>query len=323
MNLSVKTRRLGKTILELEEVSKSYDDLKLLHDYSYIFKKGERVGMIGPNGVGKTTFLEILTGTLQPDSGEVKVGVNTSFGYYKQQEPTYKPGQRVLEVVTDIAENIALANGSLVSASQFLNMFHFPPPRQQVLAEKLSGGEKRRLALLCVLIANPNFLVLDEPTNDLDLITLSALESFLEEFAGCLIIVSHDRFFMDRLCDHLFVFEGEGKIRDFPGNYSEYRKEVKEKEEKVKDSNKQKTGKKEKTASVRKLSFKEQRELEILTTDLEEAETRKTELEANLNGGTQDFDELASWGSELQDLIKKIDEMTERWLELEEINENS
>jgi ATP-binding cassette subfamily F protein uup len=230
MELSVKTTRQGGKIIEVEKISKSFGDKKVVDSFSYVFKKKDRIGVVGPNGAGKSTFLNMLTGKLQPDSGTIDAGQTTVFGYYTQDELTFKDDQRVIDIVKEIAEVVEMANGEVITASQFLQHFQFPPAQQYTFVSKLSGGEKRRLQLLRVLIKNPNFLILDEPTNDLDIITLNILEDFLLNFGGCMLMVSHDRYFMDRLVDHLFVFEGEGKIRNFPGNYTDYREWLKEQE---------------------------------------------------------------------------------------------
>jgi ATP-binding cassette subfamily F protein uup len=270
LELQSKMSRLGGKTVELKKVYKSYGEKVILKGFDYTFKKGERIGVVGKNGAGKSTFINILQQIEPVDSGKVNVGDTVVFGNYSQQGLLVKEDMRVIEYVKGIAENFPLANGSSLSASQFLNLFLFPPEQQYTYISKLSGGEKRRLHLLTVLFRNPNFLILDEPTNDLDLPTLTVLENFLLEFAGCLVIVSHDRYFMDRLVDHLFVFEGEGQISDFPGNYSQYREGQKQKEaletEELKPIVDQKT--ESTTVSKKKLSYKEQREFEGLEKEL-------------------------------------------------------
>src|SRR5690554_7488980 len=223
IELTVTSQRLGNSIIEIDKINKSYGDKKILKDLSYTFKKGDKIGIVGPNGVGKTTFLNMIIGQLAPDSGKIKIGQTTAFGYYKQEELSFDDEKRLIDIIKDIAEVVTVAGGNTITVSQFLNKFGFPPKQQHTPVSNLSGGERRRLQMLLVLIKNPNFLILDEPTNDLDIMTLNTLEEFLDNFPGCLIIVSHDRYFMDRLVDHLFVFQGEGKIKDFPGNYSEFR----------------------------------------------------------------------------------------------------
>ena len=228
IELSVSTQRLGNKILEIDKISKSYGEKKLIEDFSYIFKKKDRIGIVGPNGAGKTTFLKLITGLIEPDQGKITAGQTTLFGYYRQEEDRFDEEKRLIDVVKEVAEVVTLNKGQTITVSQFLTQFGFPPKQQFTPIGKMSGGERRRLQLLMVLIKNPNFLILDEPTNDLDLMTLNILEEFLDTFPGCLIIVSHDRYFMDRLVEHLFVFEGEGVIRDFPGNYTDFREWEKE-----------------------------------------------------------------------------------------------
>ncbi|BDC98240.1 ABC-F family ATP-binding cassette domain-containing protein [Persicobacter psychrovividus] len=323
--LSVQQRRLGGKVLELDKINKSFDGQPFVKDFSYIFQKKDRIGIIGPNGVGKSTFLNILTGTLEADSGEIDLGVNTHVGYYHQEEAIFDENARVIDVVKDVAEVVELADGSTLSASAFLNLFLFPPKMQYNVVAKLSGGERRRLQLLRVLIKNPNFLILDEPTNDLDLITLNVLEDFLSKFGGCLMLVSHDRYFMDRLVDHTFVFEGQGVIRDFPGNYSDYRVEVEEKEkarvEAAKSVEKEKTDWKTEQKNdqpKKKLSFKEQKEYEQLETDIEQLETQKEEIVALMNAGTGSHEDLANWAKEIEEINDTLEEKEMRWLELSE-----
>ena len=317
MEVNLKGERQGKKILELEHVSKAYDDQKLIEDFSYVFKRKEKVGIIGPNGVGKSTFLNILSQQIKPDSGDMQVGQTTKFGYYTQDETIFDPNKKVLDIVKEVAEYIELDDGSQVSASQLLNQFLFPPKMQHNFVGKLSGGEKRRLQLLRVLMANPNFLILDEPTNDLDITTLNVLEDYLQKFAGCLLVVSHDRYFMDRLVDHLFVFEGNGKIRDFPGNYTDYREkeedtvaDLQEKSEPVKVEIT-----KEKTKDSRKLSYNEKRELEELDKQIPKLEAKKSELQEKLNSETE-YEKLQEISSQIEAIQSELEEKEMRWLEL-------
>ena len=325
MEVNLSGERQGKKILELEHVFKSYDGLHLLDDFSYVFKRKEKAGIIGPNGVGKSTFLNILAQKIEPDSGKIEVGQTTKFGYYTQDETIFDPNKKVLDIVKEVAEYITLENGSEISASQLLNQFMFPPKMQHNFVGKLSGGEKRRLQLLSVLMANPNFLILDEPTNDLDITTLNVLEDYLQNFAGCLLIVSHDRYFMDRLVDHLFVFEGAGKIRDFPGNYTDYREkegvpvaELKQKDRRQTVSNRQTPPKDPGTRPGRKLSYNEQRELDQLDKEIPRLEKEKTQLQEAMNQETA-YDKLQELSGKLQALESELDEKEMRWLELSEL----
>lgn len=321
LELDVKTRRQGGKVLEMEAVSKSFGEKQLFENFSYTFKKGERLGVVGKNGTGKSTFLNILTGQLQPDAGQVSKGETTVMGYYKQREPEFKPGMKVIEVVQEIAEVITLSDGKTVTASRFLTLFNFSPKAQYDYVDNLSGGEKRRLQLLCVLVQNPNFLILDEPTNDLDLITLRTLEDFLSQFQGCLIIVSHDRYFMDRLVEHLFVFDEGKEIKDFAGNYSVYREWLKQQEASKPEPKKEEPPKQErvKEENKRKMSYKEKREFESLESELEELSKKKKELVKRLNSGEQDHNLLMEWGEELKKIEEAIDEKELRWLELSEM----
>ncbi|UII23465.1 ABC-F family ATP-binding cassette domain-containing protein [Fulvivirga ligni] len=323
LELEVKGRRQGGKVLEIDAISKSFGEKDLFKHFSYIFKKGERVGIVGKNGTGKSTFLNILTGALKPDAGEIVKGTTTAIGYYKQKEPEFKAGSKVIDVVQEIAEVITMADGSTVTASRFLTLFNFSPSAQYDFVDKLSGGEKRRLQLLCVLVENPNFLILDEPTNDLDLITLRTLEDFLSQFQGCLIIVSHDRYFMDRLVDHLFVFDRSTEIEDFPGNYTVYREYAKAKEEAEKfagtkiDSEPKVA--KVKTEEARKMTYNEKREFDALEKELEALNKKKDQLNEQMNSGEQDHVKLTGWGEELKQVENQIDEKEMRWLELSEL----
>ena len=323
LELDIKGQRLGKKILELEHVNKSFDGHCLLKDFSYKFIRGEKIGIVGKNGIGKSTFLNIITRTLEPDSGTIDIGETVVYGYYKQSGINFNEGDRVIDIVKNIAERIDLGNGRIMSASQFLEYFMFTDKQQYSLVSKLSGGERRRLYLLTVLMSNPNFLILDEPTNDLDIVTLNVLEEYLKGFKGCLLIVSHDRFFTDKVADRIFAFEGDGIIKDFPGNYTIYKNQKEEEEE-----NRQKTAKKtqEKTEvqprqqeRKRKLSFKEQKEMEQLEVDIDRLNTEKKELEEALSSGTLSADELVKSSEHIAELIGMLDEMEMRWLELSEI----
>lgn len=326
LKLDIKVARTGGKILEMQNVSKKFESIEILNNFEYIFKKGERVGIIGKNGTGKTTFLNILTGTMKPDSGTINLGETIVFGYYTQQGLQLKEDKRVIEVVKDIAEVITLSNGNTLSASQFLQYFMFTPEMQYNYVSLLSGGEKRRLHLLTVLIKNPNFLILDEPTNDLDILTLNKLEEFLLNYKGCLILVSHDRYFLDRLADHLFVFEGNGKIKDFVGNYTDYRnkqelEEKQEKEMKSKEKQEKEITQPQKTKEKKKLSYKEKLEYENLEKEIEKLESEKSELEDFLNSGTTDFEGLQKASSRIAEVNELIDEKSMRWLELDEFNQ--
>ena len=332
VEINVQTSRLGKKILVMKDISKRFGDLTILDAFSYTFKRREKLGIIGRNGTGKTTFLNILTGLAAPDAGIIEQGETVVYGYYRQEGATFKPDRRVIDIIKEIAEVITLADGSLLSASQFLNHFLFPPEMQYVRVEKLSGGEKRRLYLMTVLMRNPNFLVLDEPTNDFDIVTLNVLEDYLASFGGCLIIVSHDRFFMDKLVDHLFIFEGNGEIYDFPGNYSDYRITQKRAGSQAgkKETRAQRPKRTKKTGTDgpahgarRKLSFKEKKELEQLGEEIESLEAEKKSLEAEISGGSLEHEELIVKSNRLGEVMKMIDRKSDRWLELSEIDSPS
>lgn len=327
LELNVKMTRLGGKILELKKVYKAYGDLTILKGFDYTFKKGERIGVVGKNGVGKSTFLNMLLGQEQADSGKINIGDTVVFGNYNQQGLVLKEDVRIIEFVKNIAEHFPLADGTKVSAAQFLQLFLFPPEKQYTYVSKLSGGEKRRLHLLSILFRNPNFLVLDEPTNDLDLPTLSILEDFLQEYQGCIIIVSHDRYFMDKLVDHLFVFEGGGEVRDFPGNYTQFREWEKEESR----SQKQETAvpaasvSKETTVTeapkARKLSYKEKRELELLEQEIAKLETEKKTIDEKLSSGSLPYEELEPLARRVGEVIQLLDEKGMRWLELSEMEQ--
>ena len=323
VDINVKTARLGNKILVLEHVSKSFGDKVMLTDFSYTFSRFEKVGIIGRNGVGKSTFLNLITNRLQPDSGKIDPGETVVYGYYQQQGLQFKPQQRVIDVVKEIAEVITLGDGSQMSVSQFLQFFLFPPEMQYVQVDRLSGGERRRLYLMTILMRNPNFLILDEPTNDFDIMTLNVLEDYLTTFGGCLIIVSHDRFFMDKLVDHLFIFEGDGAVYDFPGNYSEYRAsqkqqiiEAKRTEAKEKPKTIVSDSKLVADGEKKKLTFKEKKELEQLESDLEALESEKTSIETSISSGTLNQDDLIIKSNRIGEVMRLIDEKTDRWLEL-------
>ena len=315
--LTVKTERIGGKILELYNVC--YRDL--IDDYSYVFKKGEKIGIVGPNGVGKSTFLNIITEKLKPTSGRVVVGQTIQFGYYTQAGMKAPDDRRVIDLVKDIAEEIELDNGKSMSAHQFLTYFGFDGTTQYNYFGNLSGGEKRRLYLLQVLMANPNFLILDEPTNDLDIYTLQILEQFLQTYKGCLIIVSHDRSFMDHIVDHLLVFEGNGKIRDYHSNYTVYRMQKAQQQREASQQQRQEKPKYERSKSdKRKATYKEQKEYEALTAEIETLTNEKADLEAKLSGGTlPDPAEITKASTRIGEVINLLDAKELRWLELDEI----
>ena len=343
IELTVKMERMGSKIVELHRITKNYPNKVILSEpFTYTFIPGEKIGVVGKNGVGKTTLLNIIQGKEQVDSGKVSLGDTIVFGYYSQGGMIINIDKRIIEIIQDIAEHIPLANGASLSASQLLTRFNFPPNVQYSYAHTLSGGEKRRLFLLTVLMKNPNFLILDEPTNDLDIVTLQTLEDFLEEFKGCVLIVSHDRYFVDRLVDHTFVLEGDGAIKDYPGNYTEYRnwkstqrEEEKEliKEQALAEGNMAKAAetKKEKqpatltvnlaetkTTNSKKLSYKTQRELEELELEIPTLEEKKSQLELKIAGQASNYEEIQRLGDELKSLTHLLDKKSVRWLEIQE-----
>jgi len=326
LELNVKMTRLGGKIIELKKVYKAYGNLTILKGFDYTFKKGERIGVVGKNGVGKSTFLNILLGQEQPDSGKINIGDTVVFGNYNQTGLVLKEDMRIIEFVKNIAEYFPLADGTKVSAAQFLQLFLFPPEKQYTYVSKLSGGERRRLHLLSILFRNPNFLVLDEPTNDLDLPTLSILEDFLQEYQGCIIIVSHDRYFMDKLVDHLFVFEGDGVVRDFPGNYTQYREWEKEEKSNAKELPATAAANSASAApgpaeanKPRKLSYKEKRELEQLEQEIAKLEAEKQSIDQQLSSGSLPYEQLEPLTRRVGEVIQLLDEKGMRWLELSEL----
>lgn len=320
VQLSVKTTRIGGKILEMKKVYKAFDDLLILQGFDYTFKKGDRIGIVGNNGTGKSTFLNIIMEMEKADSGKINRGETIVFGYYSQQGMELKEDKRVVEVLRDVAESIEMADGSNLSASQLLNRFLFPPDMQHQFVSKLSGGEKRRLHLLMVLIKNPNFLILDEPTNDLDILTLNILEDFLNDFQGCLLLVSHDRYFMDKLVDHLFIFEGQGKVRDFNGTFTEYRLEaqVKLKKTPTPIEKNAKISSKQIDRDKKSLSFKEQKEFEMIESELAKLEENKSAIENSLSDKELSFEKISTLSEELGKITQSIDHKTDRWLELSE-----
>ena len=322
IQLELNMERLGSKILELKKVSKSFKDKVILDKFDYMFQRGERIGIIGKNGTGKSTFLNILTQTTQPDSGKVVTGETVKFGYYTQTGIKPKPNQKVIDVVREFGDYIPLKKGRQISAQQLLERFLFDRKKQYDFVEKLSGGERKRLYLCTVLIQNPNFLILDEPTNDLDIVTLNVLESFLLDFPGCLLVVSHDRYFMDKIVDHLFVFRGEGVIEDFPGNYSDFRvyEDSKPVVTEIEEDKKEKTNwKKDSNA---KLSYNEQKEFKNLESKIKSLEFDKTELEQKFLNPELSTDEINTLSKKLQDILDSIEEKEMRWLELSEKMEN-
>lgn len=325
VELNVKAGYIGKKIFVAHHVSKSFDGKVILNDFNYIFSRYEKLGIVGDNGVGKSTFIKLLLDRIQPDSGYFEIGETVKFGYYSQEGIHFDEGKKVIDAIRDVAEHIYFDEKHHYSASQFLQLFLFSPTDQQKLIEKLSGGEKRRLYLAMVLMSKPNFLILDEPTNDLDIQTLEILEDYLSKFSGCLIVISHDRFFMDRCVDHTFVFMGDGVIKDFPGNYSEFRawKEAHEKEEatvqKQKAESKPAKPRNNNRDNSQKLTFKEKREFEELTESIERLTKEKEELFNLFNSGEQ-IDDVATKASRFEEVKDLLDEMELRWLELSEKN---
>lgn len=327
IELSVKMERLGSKIVELIKISKSFGNKTIINPFTYTFINGEKIGVVGKNGMGKSTLLKLILKELQPDNGKVQIGDTVVFGYYSQSGILLAEDKRVIEVVKDIAEFIPLANGTSLSASALLTRFNFPPDVQYSYVSKLSGGEKRRLYLLTILVKNPNFLILDEPTNDLDIVTLQTLEEFLDEFKGCVLIVSHDRYFMDRLVDHVFAFEGDGEIKDYPGTYTEYRIWKQEQNQLLKDDTalevdlNLKTNKSDTKleGNTKKLSYKIQKELEDLEKEIPDLELKKKEIENALISVNNDFEKIQNLTTEFEKLTKQLDEKSLRWLEIQEM----
>ncbi len=318
--LSIESSRLGSKILELYNVEKAYDDLVLVHDFSYKFKKGEKVGIIGNNGTGKTTLIRMMMKDLKPDVGRVVVGETVVFGHYNQEGLLLDTDKRVIDVIRDIAEYLPMPKGQKLTAEQLLERFMFPRPQQQVYVSRLSGGERRRLLLLTVLMKNPNFLILDEPTNDLDILTLNVLEEYLNQFKGCVIIVSHDRFFMDKLTDHLFVLEGNGAIRDYNGNYTQYRESGKKNNVHVSTTPdvKVKSEVPDAVKVKRKLSYHEQREIEAIEKELDDLEERKKEISSRFHDETLSGTKINELSQELSKIQSEIENKELGWMEIQE-----
>lgn len=319
VELNVKSSYIGSKIFEANDVCKKFDDLVILKDFNYIFARYEKLGIVGNNGVGKSTFIKLLLGLEKPDSGYFDIGETVKFGYYSQDGIQFNEEEKVIDAVKKIAEVIVFDEKTKYTASQFLQLFLFTPETQQKYIYKLSGGEKRRLYLATVLMKKPNFLILDEPTNDLDIVTLGILEDYLQKFKGCVIVVSHDRFFMDRTVDHLFVFEGNGVIKDFPGNYSDYRewKNLQKEEKAVKKEERPKERENKRDYSA-KMSYKERKEFEALTVDIEKLEEEKRSIEEALSAGTLGVEELTQKSQRISEIIAELEDKEMRWLELSE-----
>jgi ATP-binding cassette subfamily F protein uup len=322
IKLSVKSGYIGNKIFEAKNVSKTYispstgENKVILKDFNYVFSRYEKLGIIGNNGTGKSTFIKLLLGEVPADSGTWDIGTTVRFGYYAQTGLQFDEGKKVIDVVRDIAEVVDLGGGEKMTASQFLQMFLFSPNQQYDYVGKLSGGERQRLHLCTVLMRSPNFLILDEPTNDLDIPTLNVLEQYLKNFRGCLIVISHDRYFMDKVVDHLFVFHGEGKVQDFPGNYTQYRLEQGTKSQEPRPIAQVVKSEKVKTEQKRRLSFKEKKELEDLEVRMPQLEEEKTQLETLLSGGSSSADEIAQASKRYQEVQEELDEAEMRWLEI-------
>jgi len=324
VKLEMKGAYIGKKIFEAKHVYKSFGDIKILEDFNYIFARYEKLGIVGNNGTGKSTFIKMLMDEVPPDNGEFDIGETVNFGYYSQDGLEFDEQMKVIDVIRNIAEVIDLGNGNKLTASQFLQHFLFAPEKQHNFVYKLSGGERRRLYLCSVLIKNPNFLVLDEPTNDLDIVTLNILEEYLQQFKGCVIIVSHDRYFMDKVVDHLLAFKGNAEIKDFPGNYSDYREwkeeqDIIEREKQLREKPKDEKVKPVQTTEKKKLSFKEKKEFEEIEILIPELEAEKLQLESELSSGTLSSEELVAKSNRIGEIMDEIEEKTMRWIELSEL----
>lgn len=319
IRINIKERRLGSKILIAKNLYFNWDNTPYINDFNYTFSRFEKVGILGANGTGKSTLLDLLTGKLNPDKGSIETGETIKFGYYRQEGISFDENSRVIDAVSEIAETVKVSDNKVVSSSQFLNYFLFPPNRQHDFIYKLSGGEKRRLYLCTVLMKNPNFLILDEPTNDIDIATLEILEGYLQSFNGCVIVVSHDRSFMDSVVDHLFIFEGDGVIKDFPGNYSQYF-EWKQNLKKPPPENKfsAKSSKKKSEKASKKLSYNEKREFEQLESEISNLEKEKNQLELELNTSSSNHEDLIKISQRIGDIINELDVKTNRWMELAE-----
>ena len=325
VRLEMKGSYIGNKIFEMNHVSKRFGNIQILNDFSYVFSRYEKMGIVGNNGTGKSTFIKMLMGEVMPDSGEIEIGETVNFGYYSQDGLEFDEQMKVLDVVQAVAEVIDLGNGNRLTASQFLQHFLFAPEKQHNFVYKLSGGERRRLYLCTVLMRNPNFLVLDEPTNDLDIMTLNILEEYLKSFKGCVIVVSHDRYFMDKVVDHLLAFRGNADIKDFPGNYTQYRawKEELDREQRIQEQQAKTVETKtavveEKSAEKKKLSFKEKREFETLDVEIPQLEEKKAKLEEEMSSGQLSTEQLIEKSNQISQLIEEIEEKTMRWMELSE-----
>ncbi|UUV21674.1 ABC-F family ATP-binding cassette domain-containing protein [Paenimyroides aestuarii] len=316
LELEINMERMGSKVIEMHNVSLAFNDKIILKNFDYLFNRGERIGIIGKNGTGKSTFLNILTQTIQPDSGKVVIGDTIKVGYYTQSGINPKPEQKVIDIIKEYGEHIPLTKGRTISAGQLLERFLFDRKKQHDFVEKLSGGELKRLYLCTVLIQNPNFLILDEPTNDLDIVTLNVLENFLLDYPGCLLVVSHDRYFMDKIVDHLFVFRGEGEIEDFPGNYSDFRIYEDSAEPAKEEVSKEKVNWKENQPKKLGLSFNEQKEFSKIEREIKDLEYQKKQIEESFSNGTVSDEEMISKGLELQKIIETLEEKEERWFEL-------
>jgi ATP-binding cassette subfamily F protein uup len=320
LKIHIKAARMGSKIVEAHAVQKSFGDKVILNSFTYKFTKGERVGIVGPNGAGKTTFLKLLTKDIRPDGGKVVIGDTIVFGYYTQSGMNLSEDKRVIDVIRDIAEYIPLEKGLKLTAESLLERFMFPRLQQQVYVSQLSGGEKRRLYLLTVLMENPNFLILDEPTNDLDIVTLNVLEEYLMDFPGCLIIVSHDRYFMDKLVDHMFILKGDGEVKDFPGNYTEYRN--KRKIENRNQPNKEIDTEKEEQKEVKKASFEQRKAYNRVMKEIEKLEAKKAKITESFNNPDLTSEQITNLSKDLSTVNASIEEKEELWMELAELVED-
>jgi ABC transport system ATP-binding/permease protein len=326
MNINIHSSRLGSKIINIKNLNKSFGSRHIIKNFSYNFARFEKVGILGNNGTGKSTFLNLITGNINPDTGKIDVGDTITFGYYRQEGISFDESMKVIDAVQSIAEVVTVGTGTKLSVSQFLNYFLFSYETQNSYIYKLSGGEKRRLYLATILMKNPNFLILDEPTNDLDIQTLNVLEDYLMNFKGCVIIVSHDRYFLDKVVDHLFIFEGNGMIKPFPGNYSDYFNYKSEREKRknlnIKSEKKTESYIQPNTKNVKKFTFKEQREYDLLTIEIEQLETEYKNLENSISNGFKNYEESVKLSERLNKLIILIDNKTNRWIELSELKGN-